>query len=247
MGGWDDSFEAVYSFKAEIEKKSPGSIVEVAFDMANGKHRFSKIFIALKPCIDGFLQGCRPYLGINSTVLTNKYRGQLVSEIRVDGHNWMFPVAYGIFGSESKENWGWFMQCLQKEIGSPQGLVISTDAGKGIDSAVTKVFNNGVEHRECMRHLVKNFQKKFHGEIFERNLLPAARAYKKDVYQKHYNAMKEASPKVMKWIEDNHKHLWARSNFTTLCKCDYVTNNIAETFNSWIRHEKSLPVVELID
>ncbi|BAH94178.1 Os08g0232800 [Oryza sativa Japonica Group] len=35
--------------------------------------------------------------------------------------------------------------------------------------------------------------------------------------------------------------------FSTLSKCDYVTNNIAETFNSWIRHEKSLPVVDLMD
>jgi hypothetical protein len=35
--------------------------------------------------------------------------------------------------------------------------------------------------------------------------------------------------------------------FSEASKCDYVTNNIAETFNSWIRHEKSLPVVDLMD
>jgi hypothetical protein len=37
------------------------------------------------------------------------------------------------------------------------------------------------------------------------------------------------------------------SKFSTTSKCDYVTNNIAETFNSWIREEKSIPVVELMD
>jgi len=46
--------------------------------------------------------------------------------------------------------------------------------GKGIDKAVTKIFSNGVEHRECMRHLVKNFQKRFRGEVFEKNLWPAS-------------------------------------------------------------------------
>jgi hypothetical protein len=35
--------------------------------------------------------------------------------------------------------------------------------------------------------------------------------------------------------------------FSEASKCDYVTNNIAETFNSWIRHEKSLPVIDLMD
>jgi len=62
------------------------------------------------------------------------------------------------------------MKMLHKAIGSLPGLVISTDVGKGIDKAVTKVFTNGVEHRECMRHLVKNFQKRFRGEVFEKNL-----------------------------------------------------------------------------
>uniref|UniRef100_A0A0A9H230 MULE transposase domain-containing protein n=1 Tax=Arundo donax TaxID=35708 RepID=A0A0A9H230_ARUDO len=62
---------------------------------------------------------------------------------------------------------------------SPPGLVISTDAGKGIDIAVTKVFSNGVEHRECMRHLVKNFQKRYRGDVFQKHLWPACRAYNK--------------------------------------------------------------------
>jgi hypothetical protein len=46
---------------------------------------------------------------------------------------------------------------------------------------------------------------------------------------------------------DNHKHLWARWKFSHASKCDYVTNNIAETFNSWIRNENSLPVIPLMD
>ena len=59
--------------------------------------------------------------------------------------------------------------------------------------------------------------------------------------------MYEVCPKSMKWIHENHKHLWTRHLFSEASKCDYVTNNIAETFNSWIRDEKSLPVVDLMD
>jgi hypothetical protein len=129
MGGWEDSFVHVFSWKREIGKRSPGSVVEIEWEVVNKKRRFSMMFVALKPCIDGFLQGCRPYLDIDSTVLTGKWKGQLASTVEVDGHNWMFLVAYGVFGSETKENWKWFMKMLNKAIGSPPSLVISTDAG----------------------------------------------------------------------------------------------------------------------
>jgi hypothetical protein len=125
--------------------------------------------------------------------------------------------------------------------------VISTDAGKGIDSAVTKVFKNGVEHRECMRHLVANFQKRYRGEVFKKHLWPACRSYQRHRFEEHYNLMYTACPEAMKWIHNSHKHLWTRHLFSEASKCDYVTNNIAETFNSWIRHEKSLHVVALMD
>ena len=129
LGGWEDSFVHVFSWKREVEKRCPGSVVEIEWELVNEKRRFCRMFVALKPCIDGFLNGCRPYLGIDSTVLIAGWKGQLASAIGVDGHNWMFPVAYGVFGSETMENWEWFMKMLHKAIGSPHGLVISTDAG----------------------------------------------------------------------------------------------------------------------
>ena len=59
--------------------------------------------------------------------------------------------------------------------------------------------------------------------------------------------MYESCPQAMKWIHDNHRHLWTRHLFSEASKVDYVTNNITETFNSSIRNEKSLNVVDLMD
>ena len=66
----------------------------------------------------------------------------------MDGHNWMFPVAFGFFEGESKENWIWFMQQLKKSIGPMQHLAICTDACKGLESSVKDVFPDA-EWREC--------------------------------------------------------------------------------------------------
>jgi hypothetical protein len=69
----------------------------------------------------------------------------------------------------------------------------------------------------------------------------------KVIFDNHYNIMKASSTKAVTWLEENHKHLWARCYFSTASKCDYVTNNIAEAFNNWIHDDKSLPVIELMD
>jgi len=36
--------------------------------------------------------------------LTAKWKGQLVAVVGIDDHNWMFPIAYGVFSSETKDN-----------------------------------------------------------------------------------------------------------------------------------------------
>lgn len=69
-------------------------------------------------------------MAIDSTFLSGRFRGQLACAIAVDGHNWMYPVAVGVFDSETNENWIWFMQRLRDAIGSPLGLATCTDAGQ---------------------------------------------------------------------------------------------------------------------
>ena len=69
-----------------MELISPGSIVEIEVE-GNKKQRFKRIFVALKPCVDGFLAGCRPFVGVDATCLNDKYTGQLASATAVDGHN----------------------------------------------------------------------------------------------------------------------------------------------------------------
>ena len=104
-GKWDDSFEHIFSFNAEVEKTNPGSLVDIEYEKVGKKFRFTRMFVALKACVDGFLNGCRPFLGVDSTYLTEKWKGQLASATAIDGHNWMFPVCYAVFESETTANW----------------------------------------------------------------------------------------------------------------------------------------------
>lgn len=182
-GKYEENFQLLFNWKAEIERKCPGSIVEIELEKLGNKMCFKRLFVALKPCIDGFLQGCRPYVGVDSTKLTGKYTRQLASATSVDGHNWLFYVSYAIFDLETDDNWLWFMKQLNRAIGCPEGLVISTDACKGLEKAVSAAFSDPVEHRECIRHLYVNFLKKYHGSVITEHLYPAARSYTEEGFK----------------------------------------------------------------
>ena len=150
------SFELFFSWKAEVMKRSPGSVAEIDLLEVDGQVYFHRFFCALKPCIDGFLEGCRPHLSIGATTLNGRWNGHLAVAIGVDDHNWMYLVAYAFIASETTDNWTWFMQQLKKAIGDPPLLAICSDACKGLEKAVGSVFPNA-EQRECFYHLVKNF------------------------------------------------------------------------------------------
>jgi hypothetical protein len=51
----------------------------------------------------------------------------------------------------------------------------------------------------------------------------------------------------MKYLQKEHNKLWTRSQFSTLSKVDYVTNNLAESFNNWIKADKGKHMDDLMD
>ena len=179
-------------------------------------------------------------------MLTGKYTGQLASATAVDGHNWLFYVAYAIFETETDNNWLWFMQLLKKAVGCPPGLVISTDACKGLENVVGAAFPV-VEHRECMRHIYANFIKKFRGTIFTAHLYPAARSYTEDKFKWHMQQIYSVSPEAIEYLERHHTRIWYRCGFGEESKCDYLTNNVSESFNNQIKGMKGLLLHELVD
>jgi hypothetical protein len=87
-GTWDESFGYLLNFKAKIELRMPGSVVEI--DVVNKEEGvfFQRFFCCLKPSIDGFLNSCRPFLSIDSTALNGRWSGHLPSATALDGHNW---------------------------------------------------------------------------------------------------------------------------------------------------------------
>jgi hypothetical protein len=45
FGKWDDSYGWLYRFKAEVELRSPGGVVEITYEENDGIKYFSKFFV----------------------------------------------------------------------------------------------------------------------------------------------------------------------------------------------------------
>ena len=58
FGKWQDSFDMLFRWKAEVEKRCPNSVVIIDYHTIKEKKCFSRIFVAFKACVDGFLGGC---------------------------------------------------------------------------------------------------------------------------------------------------------------------------------------------
>ena len=104
-----------------------------------------------------------------------------------------------------------------------------------------------VEHRECMRHLWKNFKKFYYGELFNYNMWPAAKSYTIEKFNWHMARIQEKCPDAIAYLDENHPYLWSRSKFSDHCKVDYINNNLSESFNNWVKEVKDLQIVEMHD
>lgn len=90
------------------------------------------------------------------------------------------------------------MSQLNKAIGNASPLAICTDACKGLENAIEQVFPQA-EHRECFRHLMQNFIKKYSSDTFGR-MYPAAKAYRNAVFDHHMKKNLDANSEVEKYL-----------------------------------------------
>ena len=78
---------------------------------------FYKFYVCLESCKRGFIEGCRPLIGLDGYFLKGYYKGQLLAAVTQDGNNGFYVIAYAIVESETKESWKWFLTMLIRDIG----------------------------------------------------------------------------------------------------------------------------------
>ncbi|KAL0401815.1 UNVERIFIED_CONTAM: hypothetical protein Slati_4211400, partial [Sesamum latifolium] len=83
---------------------------------ASGKKKFYRIYICFKALKQGFLNRCRPLIGVVGCHLKVPHGGILLTAVSIDPNNQLFLLTYAVVGLESKQSWKWFLMNLKEDL-----------------------------------------------------------------------------------------------------------------------------------
>ncbi|KAL5568681.1 hypothetical protein UlMin_025256 [Ulmus minor] len=112
-----DEFMNLRRYAHMVLTTNPGSKAIIQSDATGNPPHFRRLFICLHACIMGFLEGCRPIIGLDGCHLKGPYGGILLAAIGLDGNLQFFPLAYAIVEVEGSDSWTWFIRLLVDALG----------------------------------------------------------------------------------------------------------------------------------
>jgi hypothetical protein len=111
-----EQYRRVRDYCEELMRTNPGTTAKV--DVHVPGQQFQRLYVCLDGCKKGFLDGCRPIIGLDACHLKGAVAGQLLAAVGVDGNEGMYPIAYAVAEAESGETWTWFLKNLVGDIGT---------------------------------------------------------------------------------------------------------------------------------
>jgi len=75
------------------------------------------MYCSLAAMKKGFLEGCRPVIGVDGFFLKGPFKEQLLAAVGRDGNDNMYPIAYVVVEAETKDSWIWFLETLVSDLG----------------------------------------------------------------------------------------------------------------------------------
>jgi len=102
-----------------LRSTNPGSCVVMKVDrpVPEVNPKFLRMYCSLAAMKKGFLEGCRPVIGVDGCFLKGPFKGQLLAVVGRDGNDNMYPIAYDVVEAETKDSWIWFLKTLVSDLG----------------------------------------------------------------------------------------------------------------------------------
>ncbi|XP_027099094.2 uncharacterized protein [Coffea arabica] len=246
-----EQYQKLWNYAATVRDTNAGSTVKMQIDKPPDGSRgtFQRLYYYLYACKKGFLDGCRPIIGLDGCFLKTAFGGQLLSVLGRDGNDNMVPIAFAVVEVERYDSWKWFLELLMADLGMGRDNIPWTfisDRQKGLVHAVNELFPNS-EHRFCLRHMYQNFNQKFKGKEMKDMFWAAASAGNEREWKMAMIELEKTNKEAAEWLSRIPPALWSRSHFTGYSKCDILVNNLNESFNNYILEARELPIIGMLE
>ncbi|KAK2983081.1 hypothetical protein RJ640_006468 [Escallonia rubra] len=246
-GSFEEGYRLLPQYCEQVKRTNPGSIASVYGSPTD--NCFQRLFISYQASIFGFLNACRPILGLDRTFLKSKYLGTLLLATGFDGDGGLFPLAFGIVDEENDDNWMWFLSelhnLLEVNTENMPKLTILSDRQTGIVNGVEANFPTAF-HGFCMRHLSDSFRKEFNNTMLVNLLWDAAYALTVIEFEAKILEIAEISQDAAYWIRRVPPRLWATAYFEGV-RFGHLTANIVDSLNTWILEASGLPIIQMME
>ena len=87
-------------------KKNPGTSIKLKTFKDGDDHVFKFLYICPGALKRGFLDGCRRVISLDACFLKGPWNGQVFVAVGKDANNQMYPIAWGVTQSETREGLG---------------------------------------------------------------------------------------------------------------------------------------------
>ncbi|GJU65958.1 mutator type transposase [Tanacetum coccineum] len=170
----------------------------------------------------GFKAGQRDLLGLDGCFMSGPFPMHIITAVGVDPNNGIYPLAYAVVESETKQSWLWFLDCLgdDLELFRNSNFTFVTDKQKGVIPALAEIFLVA-EHIYCLKHIYDNL--------------------------KVMEEVKQANKDVYDWLKDIPPQHWARSYFSARPHCDVLLNNMCEVLSRQLLDERDKPIITCLE
>ena len=76
----------------------------------NSQPKFRRMYIRYNAHKVGFLEGCKPIIGLDGCHLKGRFGRKILFATAKDGNDNFFPVALALVEQENRDSWVWFFQ-----------------------------------------------------------------------------------------------------------------------------------------
>ncbi|XP_020092715.1 uncharacterized protein LOC109713152 [Ananas comosus] len=246
-GSFEEGYRLLPQYCEQVKGTNPGSIANVYGNPDD--NCFRRLFVSFYASIYGFVNACRPLIGLDRTILKSKYLGTLLFATGFDGDGALFPLAFGVVDEESDENWIWFLSelhaLLEANTENMPRLTILSDRQRGIVDGVEFNFPTAF-HGFCMRNLSESFRKEFNNPILVDLFWEAAQALTIMEFEAKMLEIEEITSDAAFWIRRIPSHLWATAYFEGE-RFGHLSANIAESLSSWLVESTGLPIYQMME